>query len=326
MHYQESKRILEKINKAKRILLNVHRNPDFDSVGSSQAMYQALWKKGKKVDRVSPEPLSPIFNFLTYTKRVKVIDFSSFDFTKYDLFLILDAASVGQLTGHSNGKVPTIPTVVIDHHKTNTLQGDVVLIHEKASATAEIIYRLLKDWKVEIDKEIATALFSGIATDTVFFKYCEEPRETFSIANELLKTGADIRKIVNGVYDTLELGFVKTLAVFLNEMKVEAKDRFVWSAVSYRTYKKLGFPKGVREEAAHAFFRSIKGADFGVAILEEEPGKVSISFRSKEIDVSRLAKKFGGGGHQHAAGATIDGKYEDVVKKVINTLKKNFSV
>ena len=320
MYYSQSLKILEAVKKANKILINVHRNPDLDSIGSATALYQALTKIGKKVTLVCPHEIPKNFKFLKGADKVEVIDFMNFknfiNFTNSDLFLILDSGSYDIVTGRKEIKLPEIKKIVIDHHLTNNWKNCLLrLLDTKASATAEIVYRILADWNINLDKNISTSLLSGIAGDTVFFKYPKDPSVMFSIVNELMKSGANYNLLIDKFNDGLSFGFVKLLGEFLKNMEKERK--FVWSAVSCELFEKHGRPKGVRETAADSFFRSIKDVDFGVALLEEEKGKINMSFRSKQkFDVSKIAQQFGGGGHKNAAGATIYGNIDQVIKKI----------
>lgn len=317
-HYSLSNSILSEIKKSNNILINVHRNPDLDSIGSATALYQALTKIGKKVTLVCPHQVPANFKFLKGADSVKTIDFDDWAGRPrpYDLFLILDSASYDIVTGSKAIKLPNIKKIVIDHHLTNNWKDcSLRLLDTKASATAEIVYRILADWNISLDKNISTSLLSGIAGDTVFFKYPKDPGVMFSIVNELMKSGANYNLLIDKFNDGLSFGFVKLLGEFLKNMKKERK--FVWSAVSCELFEKHGRPKGVRETAADSFFRSIKDVDFGVALLEEEKGKINMSFRSKQnFDVSKIAKKLGGGGHKNAAGASISGNIDQVINKI----------
>jgi len=316
-YYSLSKSILEKIKQANKILINVHRNPDLDSVGSATALYQALIKiSGKKPTLICPHQVPENLKFLKGADQVKTVDFSSFAYSSYDLFLIIDSGSYDIVTGRKEIKLKEIKKIIIDHHLTNNWKDySLRLLDTKASAAAEIVYRILTDWNITLDKNISTSLLSGIAGDTVFFKYPKDPNVIFSIVNELMKNGADYNLLISKFSDDLNFDFVKLLGEFLKNMKKERK--FIWSAVSCEVYEKYGRPKGVRETAADSFFRSIKNINFGVALLEEEKGKINMSFRSKQnFDVSKIAEQFGGGGHKNAAGATVYGSKEEIINKI----------
>ncbi len=320
-YYPQSDQILQEIKKAKKILLNAHRNPDLDSVGSSTVMMKVLRNMGKNVKIICPHKVSPDFFFLEGAKEIETIDFSTFNFEPYDLFIILDSGSYDVVTGRKEIQLPKIRTVVIDHHRSNYFPDvKIKLFEEKTAATCEMVYKLLSDWKVKIDQDMATALFSGIAGDTVFFKYTENTKQTYKIIGGLVKRGADKDLLVEKIFNNYEFASVKLVGEFLKNMKKEQD--FVWSAVDCATFEKYGKPKGIRELSADLFFQSVKGAKFGLAFLEEKKSEIAISFRSiKDTDVSKIAKLIGGGGHKNAAGARVWGEFEEVVKNVIDKVK-----
>ncbi len=324
MKYKESDEILEKIKAAQNILLNVHRNPDLDTVGSSMAIKEALETLGKKVTVICPSVLGKSYTFIQGTEKIQTINFHSFDFSPYDLFLILDSGSWQVVSDTKDIHPPTIPIINIDHHRTNEFNNVVVrLLDIKACATGEIVYLLLTSWNITITKTIATALFSAIAGDTVFFKYGDEPKRSFAVAQKLIDLGADKDLLVAKYFDSQDFNFVKMLGLFLNKIEKDDKGQFVWAAVPYDDYIRLGKQRGAREAAADSFFRSVEGYRFGIAMLETEKGVLHISFRSKPgVDVSELAHKLGGGGHAQAAGATVEDEFSKAVQKVLNVCRK----
>lgn len=322
MYYFQSLKILEAIKKSNNILINVHRNPDLDSIGSATALYQALKKMGKKVTLICPHEIPENFRFLKGADSVKTIDFKEWADTEvrpYDLFIILDSGSCDIVTGSKEIKLPDIKKIVIDHHLTNNWKDYLLrLLDIKVSATAEIIYQILIDWEIEIDTDMATSLFSGIAGDTVFFKYGNNTKLTFKIAAKLLDLGADKNKIIDRAFDSFDFDLVKTLGEFLIKMEkgTSPAGEFVYSIMDNKTFVKYGAHRGTRETAANLFARSIKGYNFGFIAVEYEKGKFAVSFRSKKTDVSAIAKRLGGGGHKNAAGATIYGNIDQVISKI----------
>jgi len=315
-YYSLSKVILSEIKNAKNILINIHRNPDLDSIGSSTALYQVLTKTfKKKVTLICPDKVPENFIFLNGAERTKKINFSKFDFSPYDLFLIVDSGSYDIVTDSKEIKLPKIKKIVIDHHRTNMFSDSEIKLYDELSATCEIIYQMFIDWKVKIDKDTATSLFSGIAGDTVFFKYGENTKLTFKIATELLDLGADKDKLIEQAFDNFDFKLVQTMGEFL--IKMQKGNNFVYSIIDNETFKKFGKHRGARETVANLFARSIKGFDFGIMAVEYKKEEFAVSFRSKSnTDVSEIAKKFGGGGHKNAAGATIKGNIDQVIKKL----------
>lgn len=320
-NYPLSKSILKEIKQANKILINVHRNPDLDSVGSATALYQALIKMGKQVTLVCPHEIPVNFKFLKGADKVLTIDFKTWAGKPcpYDLFLILDSGSYDIVTGSKEIKLPDIKKIVIDHHRTNLFTDVGIKLLDEIAATCEIIYQMFVDWGIKIDPDMATSLFSGIAGDTVFFKYGQNTKKTFKIATELLDLGADKNKLIDQVFDSFDFDLVQTMGKFLIKMKkgISPAGEFVYSIMDNETFIKYGSHRGAREMVANLFARSIKGFDFGIMAVEYEKGKFAVSFRSKKnTDVSVIAKKLGGGGHKNAAGATLHGNIDQVIDKI----------
>lgn len=324
MNYSQSEKIIAAIKKSKNILINAHSRPDLDSVSSALSLYQAL----KTVDRdailICPDEILPEVSFLKGYKKFKKIDYSSFDFSKYDLFLILDSASAEVVTGNKFQMLPEIEKIIIDHHKTNTRFGQISLIDPKRSAAAELLYLLFKDWKIKIDKNIATALLTGIMGDTGAFEYHNTTPQTLKIAAELMKAGADKDDILLKIFRTKKLNLLKFWGKALEGLTLDKSKKFSWVAIEYEFYEALGKPALARNSASSMFARMVEGTEFGIVMLEEEPNQLHMSFRSrKDFDVSRIAAEFGGGGHPGSAGATInDMPFEKAVKKVLSVSRK----
>ncbi len=328
MYYNQSLQILERIRSAKNILINIHKNPDLDSIGSATALIQLLNQLDKKGMIVAGDKSDESLLIFPETKKIRVIDYAAFNFSKYDLFLVLDSSSHDRVTGSKKIFLPKISTIVIDHHRFNSVEGEIKLVDVEVSATAEIIYKLTVDAGLKIDKKLATRLYCGIVGDTVFFKYGGNLVQTIGIAFELLKKGADHQFVIDRVVDNMDFKFAKLMGLFLEKMEIKKTKlgkQFVWAAVSYKECVKFGAVKGAREAAADNFFRSIAGVDFGLAMTESKPGEINISFRSKsKTDVAAMAKFLGGGGHTNAAGATIEGDYEKTIKDTLDKIIINY--
>jgi len=324
-----SKTIFKEIKTAKKILVNVHPHPDLDSVGSALAFKKVIERidRKKKVLVVSPEAIKEDFSFLGgEVKNIKVIDFSSFDFSSFDLFLILDASSDDRVTGSKKIFLPrSIKKIVIDHHLNNRIEGDIKLINEEACATGEILFKLFSDWQIKIDRDLATLILAGITGDTVFFRYFARPKNQWDIVGQLLDLGANFF-LIRENYFSYSLPFLQFLGEFLRRLKIEKKDgkKFVWAAMNFEDYQQFGLPATGQSFVADLFLAAIKEADFGFLILEKEKNKLSISFRSKpEINVATIAQKLGGGGHKNAAGVTVEGEFEKMVREILKVVKSS---
>ncbi|NDK10393.1 hypothetical protein GW846_06490, partial [Candidatus Gracilibacteria bacterium] len=144
-NYLLSQPILLEIKKAKNILINIHRNPDLDSIGSATALYQALIKMKKKVTLICPHEIPENYKFLKGADLVETIDFKTWADTEvrpYDLFLILDSGSYDIVTGSKEIKLPDMKKIIVDHHQTNNWSDCLLkLLDIEASSTAEIVYQ-----------------------------------------------------------------------------------------------------------------------------------------------------------------------------------------
>lgn len=320
-YYRLSLAILKRIKSAQNILINVHRNPDLDSFGSALALSCVLNQLGKKTTVISPGPIPKQFLLLDRAKEIKPIDFARFDFSTFDLFLIVDTANASQLTGNGDTPPPEIPTVIIDHH-ISQLDGMVKLVEEGSASTAEIIAQVLKDWRIKVNSTVATLLFAGVASDSNFFKSVYTTPKTFSVAAELLKAGADKNAITAHFY-TYDTGFLKFLGEILARLIVDKDGVCAWAAVDYQAFSKFGKLIEVKDIAADDFLRRAKNTKVGVMFIEESPGTVRVSFRSDNgFDCAALAASVGGGGHKDSAGATVRGVLKEVVAQVLTNAKR----
>jgi phosphoesterase RecJ-like protein len=328
MNYQKSAEILNKIKSVDRIVVNCHRNPDPDSIGSALALFKVLSNMGKKVEIICPtKAYFQTLGFLKNFKKIKTVNFSKFDFSKYQLFIILDSSGWDIVADSQDFTPPRIPTVVIDHHRTNEKFGDINLVDEEVTSTGELLLRVMEDWGIRVDKETATALLTGIIGDTGTFSYHGVGAQTLKAAGVLMEKGANKDNIVQQVFRTVDFKQVQFWGEVIANTKVDNIYKFVWSAIPNKRFVELGGLVGGKESAASLFAGIVEDTDFGIVMVEQEPKKLSISFRSRTgIDVSVLAKKLGGGGHRYAAGARIGGmSFDDAVARVLIMVRENIN-
>lgn len=325
MTYKQSLEILDKIKSSERVLVNCHQRPDVDSISSALSMCIALEQMGKVVKVICPDEKLSELSFLSCFDKFEKIDYKTFVFSDYDLFVILDSASPEVVTGSKDIALPKMDIVVIDHHLTSQKFGDVNLIDAKRSATTELLYLLFKDWKIKITKELATSLLTGILGDTGAFEYHNTTPRTLRIAADLMSLGADKDGILLKIFRSKQMNLLKFWGQVLEKLEVDKSGKFTWCAIPYGVYKQLGEPQTARESASSLFTRMIEGTEFGIVMLEEHPGELRASFRARstDFDVSKIALALGGGGHAGAAGVTvINGGFEETVKKVVETARR----
>ncbi len=326
MNYPESLEILKRIKGARSILLNCHHNPDADSVGSSLGLAYGLIEMGKSIKVICPSSVPKRFDFLTKKMPIDVVDFSSFDYSCYDLFITLDSSSWNRVSGGTGIKKADIFMICIDHHKTNQKYADINLVAPDISSTSELLYQLYLDWGIDIFKlenarEIATCLFTGILGDTGGLRYAEANEKTYEIASTLMKV-ASKDEIVFNLFQRYELNTIYYWAYILSKIRFNEKGKFVYAFINKEEYQKYGKIEGAKGELADIFFSSIEGSEFGLIVVEEGEGNVVLSLRSRSgFDVSEIASRLGGGGHRWAAAGRIVGmSFEESKTKIFNTI------
>lgn len=322
MNYELSAKILAEIKKANKILINCHKNPDPDSVGSALAVNRVLEQMGKKPEIVCVSKIDEAQSFLPGFGKIRVVDFKGIDFSQYDLFLSLDSSTWDYATGMKN--LPSIPIINIDHHRTNDEYGNINLVDKDLVSVAEIMYLLFKDWGVKIDKDVATNLLTGILGDSGVFRFPGTSAKTLEIAGKLMETGADKDRIIFHLCFSYGVEYFKFWGEAFKRMRIDRKGKFAWIAVPYNVFQKYGAKRDFKESTATAFLQSVEGTDFGLIMVEESNGRLGVSLRSRTgLDVSEIALGLGGGGHRYAAGGGVEGlPFKEAVNKVLEICRK----
>ena len=307
--------IFEEIKKAEKIVILTHENPDGDAIGSSLAMYKALVKMGKAPDLIIPE-FPRVFNFLPEADKIKKVGSNE----PYDLAIALDVAALKMLNGWSNYFETAKIKIVIDHHGTNTMYGDINFVNPDAPAVAQVLIHIIEYFGVEIDKEIGTCILTGIITDTGGFQYQSTTPETFEFAAELLKRGVNVSEIYKIVMET------KTKASF--ELRKRAIDRlefFEDGKIAFTYITKQDMEETNAESGDHEGIvnegRTIEGVEISIFVRETDKGYKASLRSNSDVNVSDICLIFGGGGHIHAAGCNMSGSLEQVKEKIINQAK-----
>lgn len=308
--------ILKCIKKSKNIVIVTHENPDGDAVGSSLAMYHALKGLKKNVDIIIPE-YAKCFNELPGIDEViKESD------KVYDLAISLDAATDKLLNVWVKYFREADQRIVIDHHSTNTMFGDINYVDLSAPACAQVVYMLIKHYRWKITPEIGTCIMAGIITDTGGFQYSGVSRDTFNIAAELLDAGVNISKVYKKVFDTKTKSSFELRRIALDRMQFLEDDKIAFTYITNEDERKVnagvGDYEGIVSEG-----RSIEGVEVSIFLHELKDGEFKISLRSNSyVNVSDVCIMFGGGGHIRAAGAKMTADPLVIRDKVVNEVKR----
>ena len=305
--------LLQKIEESKNIIISSHINPDGDAIGSGLGLYLALTKKypDKSIRFVLEDKVPYNYFFLKGTEKIEKFDELK-DEPKADLFIVVDSAVFKRI-----GKVADLRKdaflVNIDHHISNDNYGDLNIVKNISSAS-EVVYGVIKDLGIEIDTLAGESLYTGIVTDSGNFQYDSTSMDTFRIAGELLGLGIDRDNIINEVYRSRTLGFIRTLGIALSEMKIDNEKKLV----SFLLTKDFMTKNNIQKDETEGIVEKLleyKDCEVAVFLKEEGNGKIKGSLRSKrDIDVNEVAKAFDGGGHRKAAGFTTTLTEEEIIK------------
>ncbi len=299
-----SEKLFSQINQSKNILLLCHRNPDADTMGSAGALALYIESLQKKVLIHYPDPVPQMLDFLELARFTYQNE--NINLRDFDLLICLDCGDTSQ-TGLSEKLIEVkdyLPIINIDHHQTNPHYGNLNIV-EPASATAEIVYRLLKNNSIPLTKQICTCLLIGIITDTTYFTNAGTTKSAMSAASELLQHGANIKQIIRNTWKKNSPEALRVWGKILSQLQFNSKYKVVSAIIS----KEDAIMPEVFEGMAN-FLTTLYEANIIIVIRETEDGFIKCSLRTikDNIDVSQLAQKFGGGGHAKAAGFTIRGK------------------
>ncbi len=295
-----------------RIVIAVHEKPDPDAIGSALALHLFLKKKGLDSVVISRDEPPDTLTFLTGFDEIRVGEME-----EGSLYVLVDAAE-WERTGFPE---PDAPIVKIDHHISTLRYSPHDVMDEKAPATAHLILEILREWDEEsIDVPIAENLYTGLLTDTGSFTYSAIDVAMMD-ALYLLSKGVDGRKVADRVFRESPLERFKLIGLALQTLKME--DGIAWIVVRKRFYEISG-AKRSHNYGIVDYALSVRGAKVGVK-FEEYDDAWRVSLRSKgSIDISVIAREFGGGGHRNAAAfrAPIEMREEELVEKVVKRLKE----
>lgn len=309
------KQIAKKIKKADKICLMVHENPDGDAIGSILAMYHALNNMGKKVDAYI-ENMPPNLKFLKGYKNLIVYD--GIAAKDYDLAIALDCGTLERAKGNALFRKAKL-TVNIDHHVSNPGYADINHVDDKAAATGEIVYLLLKRLGIVIEKEIAEALYIAIVSDTGMFRHQNVTKRVFDVAGELTTCGIDTSELTRKFFYESSLDRLKLLSRALDNLELYCRSRVGVIALDKNSKNGLNVSDSDFEGIVD-YARNIKGVEVGVFIKPRLAG-YRVSLRSNSsFDCNKVASELGGGGHVRAAGIQINGRSLMDVKDIV--LKK----
>lgn len=313
-------KIFEKLNSAKKVLIITHVNPDGDTLGSACALKSYFGDKADILLQISAGKSFPeTYSFMPYLKEAKTL--SSVQ-NIYDTVVCVDVASIDRVVENAREIFEQASvTINIDHHKTNRGFAQFNYVQGGISSTGEVLYEMFKKIGADITLEMANCLYVSILTDTGCFKYETVTARTLEIASELARLGVDTAQIARYCYDLKSKAMVMFQAYCVSGAKFLCNDKIAYTLIKKFDMEKFG-AKDEHTEGICETLRSIMPVEFALVIKEAGPCATKVSMRSKEKDVTKIVKKFGGGGHIRAAGCTIKKPIEIAADELLSEVKK----
>lgn len=314
--------ILKLIKKSKTILVTSHMDPDGDSVGSQLAWASFLKSFKKKVKVVNQGGIPEKYLFLDSQNLIENIDTQDYTDFKPDLVFILECSYLNRIGRVKKLLTPEVPLVNLDHHQDNQKFGTINILDKKASAVGELIFDLLKLAKFKITPQVANWLYAAILTDTGRFHFSSTTSKALKVSAELIELGADPKRLTDNIYYSVNVSDLRFLGYVLSQMEIQ-EDGKISSITLKREILDRYQINTENTEGIVDYSLLLKGVKVGILFKEIAPDKTKVSLRSQNnLDISKIAKSFGGGGHKNAAGCLLRVNLEKAKEIVIGEIKK----
>ncbi len=296
------------IAQAENILLVSHIRPDGDAVGSLLGLGWSLKAAGKNTQMVLNDGVPHNLLYLPGSDEIQKKARQS-----YDLSIVLDCSDLERSGKVFNDSLP--PDINIDHHPTNTAFARYNLVESRSVATAEILARYIPQWGLPLPPEAASALLTGMLTDTLGFRTPNMKPDVLRLAATLMEQGADLPTLYFRALVQRDFQAVRLWGEGLR--RLQRTGRIVWTTLTLEDKQLIDY-SGRDDADLINVLSSIGDADIALIFVEQNAERVKISWRSQQpFDISQVAVHFGGGGHKNAAGAEVTGTLEDVQERVL---------
>jgi phosphoesterase RecJ-like protein len=309
--------VLNALERGQRFLVSAHARPDGDAVGSILGCAMILEQLGKQVEMVSCDRVPLIYRTLPCSSAIRQVSRVE---GEYDAVILLECDGIerSRLRGLEGRFL-----INIDHHVSGRTFADINWIDTEACAVAEMVYDLAMHAGVRITPEMATCLYTAVLTDTGSFCYDGTDAHTFELAAELVRHGAKSAAIAKDVYFSHPTSKMLLLGAALSNLRREGRIAWMWV-----THDDMLRTNAAEEdcEGIVNYAIAIAGVDVAIFLRELSNHRVRLSLRSKgEVNVARIAERFGGGGHQHASGCTLDGPLPDAAEMILDVARQTLN-
>ena len=315
---QAPEALLKRLRAGHRFLISSHINPDGDAIGSSLGLARILRALGKGALVWSRDGVPALYRHLAGSDRCHSGDEAPQGFPEgFDAIIALECPSLDRtgLERHFEG----LPILNIDHHLGNEHYGEINWVDTAAPSLGEMIYRIAQGLMVELDYETATALYLTLVTDTGGFRFSNSTTGAFEAAAALVKEGARPAEVARWLYESQPESAVRRVGEVLPTLELHS-DRVASVVVTEEMFTRAGASTGDTEGLID-YPRSIAGVDAVAMIRQVGSDQFKVSLRSHgDIDVEKIARRHGGGGHKNAAGYLTQGSISDVRQSVVHNL------
>ncbi|MFI5287022.1 MAG: bifunctional oligoribonuclease/PAP phosphatase NrnA [Candidatus Dormibacteria bacterium] len=305
------------IDGADQITCLAHKDADADSLGSALGFATALRTMGRRIRVVVPEPMPRLLDYLPGFETVE-----TGGPPLGDTVFTFDCATLGRF-GERRGEVERARTVVnIDHHTSNTCFGTINLVDPSASATGQVIHRLLQELRAPIIPAVATNLYAALFTDTGGFRHENTTEPALRLAASLVAAGADPGWVALKSYKSRSIAQVRLEGLAVAQMRSEMNGRLLWSEVTLQMLQQAGADMQDAEGIIDAL-QSIATMEIAILFKETAADRVKISVRTRDpFDATDVCTPFGGGGHRRAAGAELHDSLPAAERKVLEVARR----
>ncbi len=311
--------IMKAIHEGENFLITAHVRLDGDALGSELAVYLMLKDMGKKAVVYNQDRTPERYQFLPAAHN---ITHSISNIEQYDTCIVLDCSDLERV-GEEADNIQKIKRLInIDHHVSNNGFCPLKMLDAKASSTGELVFRLMKEMRVKMSRDICTNLYAAIITDTGSFRYSSTTKETFMVAGVLVGEGANPQRIAEGIYESDSPARLKLLAKALSTLSLDLESKVGSMVVTQKDLQETG----AAWEHTEGFVdipRTVRGIEVSVLYTQRGENNFKLSLRSKaKFDVEKVARKFGGGGHIHASSCWMKGDIETIKSQIIEAVKE----
>lgn len=316
-------RLALELRPGRTVALATHINADGDGCGSEAALARLLAQRGLRPRIVNPTSWPEMFRFLLGGDVPDESARGAEALREVELLIVLDISDVRRLGVLADAvRAVRVPRLVMDHHvPADEPPGDIIVSDPVACATGELVFDLARVLELTLTPDIARALYTALLTDTGGFRFSNTSARCHAIAGQLIAAGVEPEEMYRRIYASVSVGRLELLREALGTLGVDAERGIAWMAVPAGALERHGV-RGEELDGLAEHPRSVAGTRLALFFRDLGRGQVKVSFRSTgDVDVNRLARDFGGGGHARAAGALVRGTLPEVQARVLEAAR-----